>query len=172
MKMRFRLSLLAVIILFVLTGCDSGDPADEARHSDVAGEYRFTEFVFTPTAQVVQPINVLDTLVTSDTHLNLSSGGNFIFAYKFVEGDLYFLTGSFSVTERTVRIDGLTENRSLYSQILLREDFTLRRDETNPNVLTADIELTDVNPSAFSDRYKGIGSLDGTLSLRLVIRQQ
>lgn len=170
MNMYSGLTLLAVITVFVLTGCDSGDPADEARPSDVAGEYRFTQFEFTPTAQVVEPINVLDTLVTSDTHLNLSSGGNFIFAYKFVEGDLYFLTGNFSVTERTVRIDGLSENRSLYSQLLLREDFTLRRDETNPDVLTAEIDLT-VNPAAFSDRYQGVGSLDGRLNLRLVNQQ-
>lgn len=172
MKMRFRLSLLAVIVLFVLTGCDSGDPADDASPSDVAGEYIFTEFVFTPVAQeVVQPINVLDTLVTSTTHLNLFSAGSFIFFYEFVEGDQDFLTGDFSVTDRTVRIDGSSDHRSKYNDLLLMEDFTLRRDETNPNVLTAEIELT-VNPSAFSDRYEGIGSLDGTLNLRLVIKQE
>ncbi len=166
MKIRLCLSLLAVLVTVSLAACDSGDPIDQPEPRDVAGRYSFTEFEFRPTSSAVQPINVLDTLETSRTHLDLSSGGNFIFRYGFVAGDEYFLGGSFTVTERSVRIDGAREQRESYNRILLSEDFTLRRDETRSGLLTAEVPLT-VNPANFSRRYVGITALEGTLHLRL-----
>lgn len=166
MHNRLLLPLVAVLGCFLFTACDSGDPDDEPRPRDVAGEYRFTEFTFTPTSTSVQPIAVLDTLVEANTRLNLLSGGSFIFAYEFVGGEEYFLGGNFSVTERTVRIRGNENDREFYNQLLLAEDFNLRRDEAGSDVLSADVPLT-VNPAEFSSRYEGILQLEGTLHLRL-----
>lgn len=167
MKLRFGLLSAALFSMVVLGACDSGDPIDEPEPRDVAGRYSFTQFVFQPNSALVQPINVLDTLVVGRTHLDLSSGGNFIFAYEFVQGDQFFLGGDFGVTANAVRIDGIREQRSSYNKLLLDEDFTLRRSSDTPGVLTAEIPKT-IDPVTFSDRYEGIGSLAGTLRLRLV----
>lgn len=166
MILRLSPLLAALFVTFSVAGCDSGDPDDQPEPRDVAGSYSFTEFVFQPTSSAVQPISVLDTLDANSTHLDLSSAGNFIFAYEFVGGDEYFLSGTFTVTERTVRIAGAREHREFYNRILLAEEFTLRRDEAAPGVLTAEIPLT-VNPAIFSDRYAGITALEGTLHLQL-----
>lgn len=166
MRTSIRFPLIAVLGCFLFAACDSGDPDDEPEPQDVAGEYRFTEFSFTPTSTSVQPISVLDTLVAENTHLNLLSGGSYIFAFEFVGGEQYFLGGTFSVTERTVRIRGAESDRELYNQLLLAEDFNLRRDDTQPDVLSADVPLT-VNPAEFSPRYEGILQLEGTLHLRV-----
>ncbi len=167
MRLQFVLFSVALFSLIALAACDSGDPIDEPHPRDVAGRYVFTEFVFQPSSSLVQPINVLDTLVVNGTHLSLSSDGSFIFAYEFVNGDLFFLGGDFSVTANSVRIDGIRDQRPTYNQVLLNEDFTLRRSSETPGVLTAEIPQT-IDPVTFSDRYEGIGSLSGTLRLRLV----
>lgn len=164
--MRLYPLVAALSLALSVAACDSGDPEDQPQPRDVAGRYSFTEFVFDPISSAVQPINVLDTLEANTTHLDLSSGGNFIFAYEFVEGDEYFLSGSFTVTEQTVRILGSSDHRESYNRILLAEQFTLRRDEAAPGVLTAEVPLT-VNPANFSNRYVGITALEGTLRLRL-----
>lgn len=157
---------IASVVTFLISGCDSGDPVDRPDPSDVAGRYSFTEFIFRPTSPAVQPINVLDTLNAGRTHLDLSSAGNFILRYEFVGGGEYFLNGTFTVTERAVRIEGLREHREFYNRVLLAEQFLLRRDETAPGILTAEVPLT-VNPASFSDRYVGITQLEGELHLRL-----
>ncbi len=167
MKLRFGILSIALLSMVVLGACDSGDPIDEPEPRDVAGRYNFTQFVFQPSSAAVEAINVLDTLVVGRTHLDLSSGGNFIFAYEFVAGDQFFLSGDFRVTANAVRIDGARDHRASYNRLLLDEDFTLRRNDDAPGVLTAEIPKT-IDPAAFSDRYEGINSLSGTLSIRLV----
>lgn len=167
MKLQLGLLSVALLCVLVLGACDSGDPIDEPEPRDVAGRYSFTEFIFQPSSSLVQPINVLDTLVVGRTHLDLSSGGNFIFAYEFMNGDQFFLSGNFAVTANSVRIDGDREHRSSYNKLLLNEDFTLRRSSDTPGVLIAEVPQT-IDPATFSDRYEGIGSLSGTLRLRLV----
>lgn len=165
--MRFGFLSVALLGLLAVGACDSGDPIDEPEPRDVAGRYTFSQFVFEPNSAAVQPINVLDTLVVSRTHVDLSSDGIFFFTYEIEGGDLFFLGGNFSVTASAVRIDGVRDQRASYNRILLDEDFTLRRNADTPGVLTAEVPKT-IDPSAYSDRYEGIGSITGILRLRLV----
>ncbi|MEX0822479.1 MAG: hypothetical protein WD021_10065 [Rhodothermales bacterium] len=160
-------SLLFVLLVLLVGGCDSGDPIDEPHPRDVAGLYNFTEFTFEPSGTAFQPIIVLDTLVQSETNLRLSSGGNFILSYQFINGDVFFPAGNFAVTASTVRLNGEDTYRPQFEQLLLTDEFTLRRSVDEPGLLTASISKT-INPSEFSDRYAGVTEMSGTLKLRLV----
>lgn len=164
MKLRSGLLFAALFSIVVLGACDSGDPIDEPEPRDVAGRYIFTEFSFQPNSSAVEPINVLDTLEVTNSTVDLSSDGIFYFAFKFIEGDQYFVSGQFGVTAAAVRIDGDRERRVTFNKLLLDEDFTLQR--ASEGVLTAEIPKT-IDPAIFSDRYQGINSLTGTLRLRL-----
>lgn len=152
--------------LLIMSGCDSGDPIDRPDPRDVAGRYSFTELRFQPVGGAVQPINVLDTLDQSGTDLRLSSDGTFILSFEFVNGSPFFLNGQFSVSELTVKIDGSDSQNSTYARLLLSSDFTLRRNLDQPGLLTAEISRV-IDPSAFSNRYRGVPSLDGKLFIRL-----
>jgi hypothetical protein len=152
--------------LLIMSGCDSGDPIDRPEPRDVAGQYSFTEFRFQPVGGAVQPINVLDTLDQSGTDLRLSSDGTFILSFEFLNGSPFFLNGQFSVSESTVRIEGSDSQNSTYARLLLSPDFTLRRNLDQPGLLTAEISRV-IDPSAFSNRYRGVPSLDGKLFIRL-----
>lgn len=160
-------TLLSVLLVLLIGGCDSGDPIDEPHPRDVAGLYNFAEFTFAPSGTAFQPIVVLDTLVQSETNLRLSSGGDFILSYQFINGDVFFPAGEFAVTASTVRLNGENSSRPQFEELLLTDEFTLRRSVDEPGLLTASITKT-INPSEFSDRYEGVTEMSGTLKLRLV----
>ncbi len=159
-------SLILVLLILAVSGCDSGDPIDEPHAREVAGQYDFTEFTFEPSGAGFQPIVVLDTLVLHETNLRLSSGGNFILSYQFVDGDVFFPSGEFSVTAQSVRLNGNDADLDDFEKLLLDDEFTLRRSDDEPGLLTAEISKT-IDPSAFSDRYEGVSSMSGTLRLGL-----
>lgn len=161
-----RVSFVLILLIFGVSACDSGDPIDAPHPRDVAGVYDFTEFTFQPSGTAVQPIVVLDTLVRSESNLRLSSSGNFILSYQFIDGDPFFPAGEFSVTEQSVRLNGNNNDRPDFERLLLEDEMTLRRSEEE-GVLTAEMSKT-INPSEFSDRYAGINEMTGTLKLRLV----
>ena len=167
--MRLRYHALAALLVFLALGqaaCDSGDPIDAPGPEDVAAIYDFTALSFTPQAQAVQPVNLLDSLDLTDTNLRLGSSGNFILTYQFLGGGPFFLTGDFSVTEQTVRIEGRGEDRDDYRLLFLEEDFTLRR-TAGLGTLSADI-VKNVNLQEYDpDKYAGLTSVPGTLRLRL-----
>lgn len=165
--MRTLLLLCASAALLLVGGCDSGDPDDGADPRDVAGIYRFTEYSFSSSATAVEPIDVLDTLNTAGTELRLASDGDFQMLVQFVGGDLFLAHGTFSVTTRSVSLNGSDDDEDDFERLLLDQSFTLRRDPDQPDVLSAEIPKT-INPSAYSDRYAGIESMTGTLRLRLV----
>ncbi len=160
-------ALALAVLLLLASGCDSGDPVDEPHPRDVAGVYTFTEFIFQPSGQAVQPIVVLDTLEQSQTNLRLSSGGEFSLTYQFVNGDLYFPSGEFTVSAQSVRLTVSEGARDHFQRLLLPDRFALRRSVDDPNLLTAEIPQT-INPSEFSDRYEGVEEMTGTMRLRLV----
>ena len=158
-----RAFLPLALVLGLLSACDSNDTSDD--FSAVAGEYTFTRFEFVPASSLVQPLNVLDTLETANTQLQLFSTGRFTFMYQFKGGPTEFVGGDYSVTPSQIRIKGLAEERDVYEALLLSNEFTLNR-ESNDTVLRADIER-EVNLEEFSDRYVGLKAVLGTLSLEL-----
>ncbi len=164
---RFVLPLL--LGLLVLTaGCDSGDPIDEPDPTEVAGTYRFTQFVFEPDATAITPANVLARLDSAGTSLRLTNTRSFLLTYEFESNDLSFIIGNFDLTAGTVRLNGSGENPADYQRILLDQQFTLQRNANQPGVLTASIQKR-VNLQAYNPQlYAGLESVPGTLRMRLV----
>lgn len=164
-------TFLAVLVLLVMMGCDSGDPINQPRPADVAGTYVFQELRFVPNASATQPADVGSRLTTG-TSLGLSSGGNFVLMYTFVGEDDYIVSGDFEVRATTVRIRGSSQQRDQYQRLLLEPDFTLQRDPDNPRVLTARISRS-VDLEAYDrDAYQGLDNVPGELHIRLVRQVQ
>ena len=155
------LAFLAVLF----SACDSG--GDEPGPTDVAGEYIFTEFRFVPDSPLLPPAVILDTLVASDTRLQLFSSGRFTLLYHFQGASPEFIGGSFDVSRDRVRIQGREDEERFYRELLLSPEFTLRRE--GPDEFSATIRRT-VDLEQFSDRYRGLRSVDGQVFLHLVRR--
>ncbi len=153
--------LIPVVLLLGLSACDSNDTVD---FDVVAGDYAFTQFAFTPASSLLEPLNVLDTLVTANTRLQLFSSGRFTLMYQFVGGSSEFVGGDYTVTSSRVRIKGDAKEKAFYEALLLSNEFTLTRE--SDTVLSAEIER-EVNLEEFSRRYQGLTAVKGTLSLRL-----
>lgn len=153
------------LLVVLLAACDSGD--DDPGPTDVAGEYVFTEFRFVPDSPLLPPAVVLDTLVESNTRLQLFSSGRFTLLYHLQGASPEFIGGSFDVSHDRVRIRGREDEERFYRQLLLSPEFTLRRE--GPDEFSATIRRT-VDLAQFSDRYRGLRSVDGQVVLHLMRR--
>ena len=154
--------LIAGLILF---GCDSD--ADDPQPRDVAGEYVFTRFEFVPDSPLLPPAVVLDTLVQSNTRLQLFSSGRFTLLYQFEGANPEFIGGDFDVNAERVRLRGREDEEEFYRRLLLGPEITLIRDEND--AFRATIRRT-VNLEAYSARYRGLRTVDGVVELALVRR--
>jgi hypothetical protein len=166
------LMAISRVVLFAgvisLAGCDSGDPIDGPEPAEVAGLYLFEELVFVPVGQGIQSANVLDSLRQEATVLRLSTSGVFFLDFEFKQGAPYFVRGTYEPTVRTVTFTGAPADRAEYRRLLLEEKFVLRRDDSDPRLLAAEIDKR-VNLEAFSPgRYAGVTDVPGTLRIRLV----
>ena len=157
------LCLVLAAALF-LAACDS---SEETRPSDVAGEYIFTEFRFEPDSPLLPPANLLDTLVTSNTRLQLFSSGRFTLLYQFSGANPEFIGGDFEVSDERIRVRGREDEASFYGQLLLAPEFTLQREGSD--AFHASIRRT-VDLEKFSPAYRGLRSVEGAVKLRLVPR--
>lgn len=163
-----RRTALAVLSLtggLLLSACDSTN--DDVDPGDVAGEYVFTEFRFVPDSPVLPAAVILDTLVASNTRLQLFSSGRFTLLYQFEGANPEFIGGTFDVNRDRVRIIGREDEARFYQRLLLGPEFTLRRNDSDG--FTAGIART-VNLEDFSNRYRGLRSVDGVVVLELVRR--
>ncbi len=151
-----------LLVALTTSACDSsGDSSQQL--NEVAGEYTFATFRFTPESSLLTPVNMLDTLDTSTTRLQLFSSGRFTLMYHFLGGKAEFIGGDFTVTDKRVRLNGAADEKAFYEALLLSNEITLNREGT---ALTASIQR-EVNLEEFSPRYKGLPSVSGTLTLRL-----
>ncbi len=159
-------AMMAGFGLLVLTstiGCDSGDDGPTA--GDVAGEYRFTELRFVPLSSAVSAVNVLDTLVVSETRLQLFSSGRFTLLYQFQGGNAEFIGGNFSVSDDRITLKGESDQERFYRALLLGLETRLDRNQIDTS-LSGDIRKK-ANLEEFSDRYVGLPSVDGNLKIAL-----
>lgn len=164
--LRFNWACIPLALLAVLlAACDSGD--DDPSPTDVAGEYIFTEFRFVPDSPILPPAVVLDTLVASNTRLQLFSSSRFTLLYHVQGASPEFIGGNFDVSDDRVRIQGREDEEQFYRQLLLSPEFTLRRE--GPDEFSATIRRT-VDLEEFSDRYRGLRSVDGQVFLHLTRR--
>jgi len=163
-----RLACLAALCLvsgFLVSACDTGD--DEVGPAEVAGEYLFTEFRFVPDSPLLPAVEVLDTLIVSDTRLQLFSSGRFTLLYQFEGARPEFIGGSFHVNEERVRLVGHEDEEPFFRRLLLSPEITLERD--GEDGFRAGFPRT-VNLEEFSLRYRGLRTVDGMIVLRLTRR--
>lgn len=157
------LGVFTALLLLFLVACDSNND-NRSDVEAVAGEYAFVEFRFLPDSDLLTPVNMLDTLLVENTRLQLFSSARFTLLYQFEGGDPTFVGGTFSVSDRRVRLNGAIDEAAFYEALLLSNETTLDRQDNGD--LSADINRS-VNLSAFSNRYRGLPSVDGKTILRL-----
>ena len=163
--MNRSLTLTAVLAVLSLTllGCDSNS-ADEDLGTH-AGEYTFQQFRFVPDSPLLEPVNMLDTLVVSATRLQLFTSGRFTLLYQFEGGKSTFVGGDATGASGGVKLKGERSDEAIYGSLLLPVEFELKTG-TAAGTLNATLERR-VNLAAFSDRYQGLPSVEGRLVLAL-----
>jgi hypothetical protein len=159
--------LLALAALWFLGGCQKENPV-AVLPSDVAGTYDFTTFIFIPDAAAIAPANVLDTLVSENTNLRLTASGQFVLSYQFRQGPESLIAGTFDVTQRRITLKPYAGSEAQLTSLLLDSPLVLNRTDVE-GVLEASIRKT-ADLAAFSNRYRGVPPVQGTLRLRLVQR--
>lgn len=162
-----RTLILSLSTFWLLSGCQKDNPV-ALLPSDVAGTYDFTTFIFIPDAAAIAPANVLDTLITENTNLRLTASGQFVLSYQFRRGTESLIAGTFEVTQRRITLKAYAGSEAQLTSLLLDSPLVLNRTEVE-GVLEARIRKT-VNLAAFSNRYRGVPPIQGTLQLRLVQR--
>lgn len=156
--------------VLLMAGCDSSDPVDDDPIvvNPAAGTYAFNTFAFDPDADVLPTLNLLDTLVTSETRLQLFDGGDFVLAYRYKQGSTYAIFGSYVVSQREVRLratEGRSDEKRFADLLFAGAELVLKRSPAGTDLSTDTRRI--VNLGTLSDRYKGIPPVEGTLQLDL-----
>ena len=167
---RSYLSLLVLMLLGVLVGCDSGDPIDDpgTGTTPVSGTYLVEAFSVTPDASRIPPLNLLDTLVLDETRLQLFEGGDFVFTYRYLGGPAAALLGRYTYSSRDVRLQADPTSSDLHDlrALLVNDQLTLQRSNEDQDLLSASFRKT-VDMAALSDGYEGIPPIAATVQVRL-----
>lgn len=164
-SLRTARAALCLIGSLAIAACDSAD--NDVDPGDVAGEYVFTDLRFVPDAAVLPAVIILDTLIASNTRLQLFSSGRFTLLYQFEGANPEFIGGNFDVDRDRVRVIGREDEAQFYRQLLLGPEFSLQRNASDG--FSAIVPRT-VNLEEFSNRYRGLRSVDGDVVLELVRR--
>lgn len=175
--MRFRptLRLVAALICTAavpfVAGCDTTDPVPPAAPEEVAGTYDFAEFRFVPTSSGIVPLNLLDTLITDETQLDLAANGEFQLVYR-LEGSTFSdnVRGTFNASRDEVVLSARAVDVARLEALLLRQQLTFTR-TTETELLLSDQRTVDLE-SFDDERYGGLDAVTGALRLRLVLRDE
>lgn len=162
-----RVLLLPLLLILLITACDSGDPTSKnVSTADVVGVYSFTDFSFDPNADLISPINLLDTLDTNETKLLLFEDGNFTLIYRVKGTFTKPLRGTFTVNEFEVRLTGPASETDELANLLLETVAVLERDPGDRNLLKANLQDRMVDIGLFLRGYEDT-TVKGTISIQL-----
>lgn len=165
--MRASLAVLLLGLVFA-TGCDTTDPEPSADPADVAGIYEFAEFRFDPDRSGIVAVNVLDSLSTEGSYLDLRSDGQFQIVYQFGDDFPDNARGSFTVTRDVVRLSARSADVPRMQALLLSQNVEFERQ--SETVLLVDEEMT-VDLEAYDeDVYGGIEPQPGQLRIRMTLQ--
>jgi len=167
MTLRLPLTLVAAALV-ALAGCDSTNPVTPPSPGEVEGNYVFTEFRFVPLAGAVAPANVLDTLQTANSGLELFGSGRALLRYRIRGGTSDVLDGNFDLSVAQLRLR-LREDAGL-ARLLLSPSITFERLEGGRlrHETPAGSSVT-VNLAAFDPvRYQGVEPLPGRLFIEFL----
>ncbi len=172
MGYKWSFSLIIFIVLLATAfGCSKDNPVN-VLPDEVAGTYDFNRYEFVPTASAIDPANVLDTLVVENSFLRLTSGGQFLLNYQFVNGPESLISGNFSISANRVELQAAAGSESRLTALLLESPIRLNRvsvsNQTRDGLEMENSQTVDL--SNFSNRYEGLPPVPGTLFLSLTPR--
>lgn len=159
------LALALAVIAF--SGCDTNNPGSSL--DEVQGTYTVLALSFDPTEpQALSDIDVLADLEPG-TRIEIFGDGNALVRFEPVGGFSQLATGTARATSRSVTITARTDaDADKLAQVLLPSSFTLNRDEVDPNSLSSDVLLSDVNLEAYDPaQFGGLDRVDGRLRITL-----
>jgi len=165
--MTLRLPLV-VAALVALAGCDSTNPVTPPSPGEVEGNYVFTDFRFVPQAGGLAPANVLDTLQTANSGLELFGSGRALLRYRIIGGTSDVLDGNFDLSATQLRLR-LREDAGL-ARLLLSPSITFERvnDGRIRHETPANAPVT-VNLAAYDPvRYQGLTQVQGRLFIEFL----
>lgn len=156
--------LLALLAAVALAACDTGDAIDPPSPADIEGVYAVAALRFEPAASALDPADVTDELVGSDTRVEILDSGDVIFRYRLQGGTARVLLATVEVRRDQVRLRFRGETDAGRVGVLLPTTLVLDRID---DVLAA-AEATRVDLEAYDpERYAGFRDVPGTLVLRL-----
>lgn len=164
-----RCTLLALALaLLAFAGCDTNNPGSSL--VEVQGVYSVEELTFDPT----DPGALADVDVLADlrvgTRVEVVGDGTALVRFQPLgSGASQIVFGSARATSRTVTFRVQTnEDADKLRRVLLPPSFTLNRDETDPNRLSADLLLDDVDLEAYDPAaYTGLDRVRGRMTVTL-----
>jgi hypothetical protein len=172
-------SLLLVVTLVAFTGCDTTDPVEPADPIEVEGTYDFVTFRFVPESRGILAVNVLDTLNTDESFLQLAANEQFRLQYQFVEQTFPDAPrGDFRATRDdddsiTVELMPRQSDVDEFEAILLGSEVVFTREIAGGDTLLVLSEERTVDLAAYDAvTYGSVGSQPGTLTVELVLRQE
>lgn len=158
---------LSIAVIAAFAGCDTSDPVPSVEPTEVAGTYDFTAFRFDPDRAGLLEVNLLDSLVTDETALQLVNTGDFRLRYRFEDEPFDDdVRGDFNVDRDEVVLRPRAEDRDLLPGLLIPET-TLVLQRESETVLAFDETVT-VDLEAFDEEaYGGFAPQPGRLTIRL-----
>ena len=163
---RCALLALAVAVL-AFAGCDTNNPGSGLE--EVQGTYAVLELTFDPTEPaVLDDVDVLADLEPG-TRVEIFGDGNALVRFEPVGGFSQLVTGTARATSRTVTVTARSDDDAdKLQQVLLPPSFSLNRDESDSNRLSADILLSNVDLEAYNPAdYGGLDRVRGRLTVTL-----
>jgi hypothetical protein len=163
MRLRRLLPLALLATVVALVGCDSSNPITPPSPLEVEGNYVFTEFRFVPLAGGLAAANVLDTLQTANSGLELFGSGRALLRYRIRGGTSDVLDGNFDLSATQFRLR-LREDAGL-ARLLLSPSITFERREggrlrhETPAGSPVTVNLAAYDPA----RYQGLTQVQGRL---------
>ena len=161
--------LLILTTALALSNCSKDNPVN-VLPEDVAGTYEFLRYSFVPNASAVQSVNLLDTLVTQNTYVRLTDGGQFIINYQFLGGPQTFINGDFTLNQSRIVFQAAPGNEARLTSLLLTSPLRFDRNLSD-NTLESFTERT-ADLAAFSDRYQGVPPVEGRLEIILQLMDE
>lgn len=172
-------TLFFAIAFVALTGCDTTDPVEPADPIEVEGTYDFVTFRFVPESRGILAVNVLDTLNTSESFLQLAANEQFRLQYQFV-GQTFpdAPRGDFRATRDnddviTVELTPRQTDVDEFEAILLGSETVFTREVAGGDTLLVLSDERTVDLAAYdAETYGGVDPQPGTLTVEFELRQE
>ena len=166
-----RCALLAVVLAaLAFTGCDSNNPGRDL--ALIEGTYEVEEITFRPSASELNPVDIDDRLNLTETQLRVfgTAGDDALLTIQRLDRPSRRVDLEVSASRGRASFTAQESDAAALDAILLPRQFDLSYDQNSAGRLEGSFSRT-VNLQAFdNDRYAGLTSVPGRLTVRLTRR--